>query len=153
MQHARAQNILSGQSNLARRVFAAVPMQVFWNVQQISGEMHRLDAHNLSKAEITGCLRSLVDAGLVNETASLTFRSAVKPAPIKEPTVANSKKDDKPQVTLMDRLFEVADKLRSAAEGIEAIAMEVDSAIVEAGKGNENLKTLQATLRGLLNEV
>lgn len=149
MQHARAMNILDGQTNLAQKVFAAVPMQAFWTVQQISTEMFRLENHNLSKSEITGCLRTLVDAGLVNETASQTFRSTVKPAKVIEVT-APSKKAPAPKTSLMDQLFDLATSLRDVAEKVEAVAMEVDSAIIEAGKGNDQLKALQTTLRGLL---
>ena len=149
MQHARAMNILDGQTNLAQKVFAAVPMQAFWTVQQISTEMFRLENHNLSKSEITGCLRTLVDAGLVNETASQTFRSTVKPAKVIEVT-APSKKAPAPKTSLMDQLFDLATSLRDVAEKVEAVAMEVDSAIIEAGKGNDQLKALQSTLRGLL---
>lgn len=149
MQYARAMNILDGQTNLAQKVFAAVPMQAFWTVQQISTEMFRLENHNLSKSEITGCLRTLVDAGLVNETASQTFRSTVKPAKVIEVT-APSKKAPAPKTSLMDQLFDLATSLRDVAEKVEAVAMEVDSAIIEAGKGNDQLKALQTTLRGLL---
>ena len=149
MQYARAMNILDGQTNLAQKVFAAVPMQAFWTVQQISTEMFRLENHNLSKGEITGCLRTLVDAGLVNETASQTFRSTVKPAKVIEVT-APSKKPPAPKTSLMDQLFDLATSLRDVAEKVEAVAMEVDSAIIEAGKGNDQLKALQTTLRGLL---
>lgn len=149
MNHDRAQNILSGQTKKAQRVFAAVPMQSFWDVQQISTEMFRLESHNMSKAEITGCLRCLVDAGLVNETASLTFRSAVKP-PKECPVTAPNPKKVAPKQSLMEQLFAVATTLRTAAEQIETLGMEVDSAIVEASQGNEKLKQLQATLRGLM---
>lgn len=145
----RAQNILSGQTRKAQRVYAAVPIQAFWDVQQISTEMYRLEAHNMSKAEITGCLRTLVDAGLINETASLTFRSAVKP-PKECPVTAPNLKKAAPKQSLMEQLFAVATTLRTAAEQIETLGMDVDSAIIEAGQSNVQLKQLQATLRGLL---
>lgn len=157
MQHARAMNILDGQTNLARRVFLCVPMQEFWSVSQISNDMNRIEKHNLSKGEITGCLRSLVDAGLVAEAGMLTFRSNVKPpkpealmeAPVTAPTL---KRKEAPKQSLMDQLFGLATDLRTVAEKVEAVAMEVDSAILEAGKGDEKLKALQVTLRGLLGE-
>lgn len=156
MQHARAMNILDGQTNLARRVFHSVPMQEFWTVGQISNEMNRIEKHNLTKGEITGCLRTLVDAGLVGETGILTFRSNVKPPKdnyVEEPTVtAPTKKAPLMKPSLMDQLFGLATDLRAVAEKVEAVAMEVDSAILEAGKGDEKLKALQVTLRGLLGE-
>lgn len=148
MQYVRAQNILSGQSNLARRVFTAVPMQEFWDVQQISTELFRLESHNLTKAEITGCLRTLVDAGLVNETASLTFRSTVKPP--KETAVMMEPKKQQPslpQDSLMDRMNDKADALRSLADDIDLLAMELDEALKAASADSEKLKQFQSNLK------
>lgn len=151
MQHERAQNILSGQTNLARKVFAAVPMQSFWDVQQISTEMTRQSPHNHSKAEITGCLRVLVDAGLINETASLTFRSNVKPPKAVPEQVMQPKAKAEPvKASFMDRAFELATTMRAAAEQLEQLGMEVDTALKDAGKGDEKYKQMQATLRGLM---
>lgn len=155
MQHERAMNMLTGQSNLVRKVFAAVPRQEFWSIGQISNEMNRVEKHNNSKAEITGCLRHLVDAGLVAEAGLLTFRSNVKPPKLTllketQEVSAPPKKKETPKPSLMDRTFTVASKLREAAEEIEQLGMEVDSAILEAGKGNAQLLQLQETLRGLL---
>lgn len=157
MQYERAQNILSGQTNLARKVFAAVPMQEFWSIGQISNEMNRVEKHSVSKGEITGCLRALVDAGLVAEAGQLTFRSNVKP-PKPAPEIhhelpvmtAPTKKVQPPKPSLMEQLFGLATDLRAVAEKVESVAMEVDSAIIEAGKGDEKLRALQVTLRGLL---
>jgi len=154
MQHERAQNILSGQTNLARKVFDAVPRQEFWDVNQISAEMYRKAHHNSSKAEITGCLRTLVDAGLINETASLTFRSTVKPpkpdAP--EKVMQPKAKPEPAQPSLMEKFFDVATALREAAEKVESLAMEMDTAMKDAGKGDERVKQMQAALRTLMGE-
>lgn len=157
MQHDRALSILSGQSNLARRVFEAVPKQDFWSVLQISNEMHRMEPHGLTKGEITGCLRCLVDAGLVAEAGALTFRSNVKPPKLAMPkeattVTAPALKTKTKGPSLMERFFEVASNLRAAAESIETLAMEMDSAIIEAGKGNEKLKEIQLNLRALMGE-
>lgn len=153
MQHDRAQNILSGQTNLARKVFVAVPMQSFWDVQQISTEMSRQAPHNNTKAEITGCLRVLVDAGLINETASLTFRSNVKPPKAVPEKVMQPKAKAVPaEPSLMEKFFDVATFLRASAEKIEGLAMEMDTAIKDAGKGNEKMREIQANLRALLGD-
>lgn len=153
MQHERAQNILSGQSNLARKVFAAVPMQEFWSIGQISNEMNRVEKHSISKGEITGCLRTLVDAGLITEAGMLTFRSNVKPPKLalpKEEPMHPKLKPEAPKPTFMDRAFELATTLRKAAEQLEQLGMEVDTALKDAGKGDEKFKQMQETLRGLL---
>lgn len=149
MQHARAMNILSGQSNLARRVFAAVPIQAFWTVQEISVEMHRLENHKLNKGEIMGCLRTLVDAGLVNETASLTFRSNVKPqkesASVIPKTLAPSE-----QMSLMDRIAIKAQAMRMLADDLEMLGLEAEEAIKAASADSEKLKQFQLNLKQMM---
>lgn len=153
MNKQRAESILEGQTNVARKVFAAVPMQEFWSVGQISNEMVRVEKHNLSKGEITGCLRSLVDAGLVAEAGMLTFRSNVKAElTLKEVPVSAPPAKKQPKPSLMDRMFALATSLRDVAEQVETLAMEVDTAILDASKGDEKLKQIQATMRSLMGE-
>lgn len=148
MQAERAENILSGMSLLARRIMDAVPKQEYWSIGQISNEMMRQTKHVYSKGEITGELRTLVDAGLVTEHGLLTFKSAVKVPEVKP--VHPKPKPQAPEPTLMEKFFDLATQLRKSAEQIETLAMEMDTAIKDAGKGNEQLHQLQATLRGLL---
>lgn len=156
MNHTRAQSILSGQTRLAQRVFAAVPKQEYWSVGQISNEMARVEKHNMTKAEVSGCLRTLVEAGLVRENGVLTFRSNVKPPVIKDTpamTDTPAKAATKPaQPTLGERLMDKAVKLRSMADDLDALAIEVEEAIVKAGAKNAKLDKLRLALRELENE-
>lgn len=156
MQHSRAQSILMGQSKMAQRVFAAVPMQSFWTVEQIIQEMKRLEGIPQRPGEVLGCLRCLVDAGLVNETASTTFRSTVKP-PKEQQQVEPKKKQEAPKPTFMDRLAAQAQQLRVKAEvliaqanELDSLALEVDEAILQASEGNAKFQELQATLKKLM---
>lgn len=156
MNQQRAENILSGQTNLARKVFAAVPKQEYWSVGQISNEMNRVEKHNMSKGEITGCLRSLVDAGLVAEQGVLTFCSKVKPEPMKQGPIMPKAEvaAPAPKASLMDRLFAEAAGLRKTADSLEAIALDVDTAIQEAKQGStEKLRKLQGAMRELMMEA
>lgn len=146
----KAENILTGMSLLARRVMDAVPRQEYWSIGQISNEMNRQLKHAHSKGEITGVLRTLVDAGLVAEAGLLTFKSTVKLPEVKPVSAPPLKQKGTPEPTLMEKFFDLATQLRKTAEQIETLAMEMDTAIKDAGKGNEQLVQLQATLRGLL---
>lgn len=148
MNQEKAENILSGMSLLARRVMDAVPKQEYWSIGQISNEMNRQAKHAHPKGEITGALRVLVDAGLVTEQGLLTFKSAVTIPEVKP--VHPKPKPQAPEPTLMEKFFDLATQLRKTTEQVETLAMEMDTAIKDAGKGNEQLHQLQATLRGLL---
>jgi hypothetical protein len=152
----RAENILSGQTNLARKVFAAVPMQEHWNIDEISREMARVEPHNHTKSAIAGCLRTLKECGLISEAGVQNFRSNVKPEPIKKEKVTVSKEEPSKQL-LSDRLAQKATALRTQAtfltvlaDDLEMLALEMDEALVQAGQKSEKLVKLQSTLKELM---
>lgn len=65
---------LSGQSALAQKVFASIPADEFWTLQQIQGELIRRGRH-MAYNVMQGCVRCLVNAGLVDEEG-VRFRAA-----------------------------------------------------------------------------
>ncbi len=141
---------------LAQRVFHAVPLQEYWSVNQISNEMSRLEKHNHSRGEITGCLRCLVDAGLVGEAGTLTFRAKFNSKQLQE-------EKEKPMSTkknltvsstdsLIQRINNKAAQLRHLADEIELLGIEVIEAIQEAGQSNEKLLKLQSLLREITGD-
>lgn len=149
MNQEKAENILSGMNLMARRVMDAVPKQQYWSIGQISNEMSRQAKHAHSNGEIVGVLRVLVDAGLVTEAGLLTFKSNVEIPEVKSVS-APPKKPEVAKPSLMDQLLNLATDLRGIADKVDDIALEFDTAVKDAGKGNEQLIQLQATLRGLL---
>lgn len=153
MNHTRAQTILSGQTRLAQRVFAAVPKQEYWSIGQISNEMARVEKHNMTKSEVAGSLRTLVDAGLVSENGVLTFRSNVKPPSQKDNATMAQGPQKVPtksaQPTLGERFLFKAAQLRSMADDLDAMALEVEEAIIKAGAKNAKLDKLRLALREL----
>ena len=148
MNHQRAMAILGGQTNLAQRVFKCVPLQEWWTVHQIANEMDRHGPHNHTKSTLGGCLATLKEAGLIDEGPKDTYRSAVKPQLKRtEPVGQFDDKTAPTQLSLVDRLINEATKLRTMAETLDNLAVEIDDEITKAGQaGNEKLKLLRELL-------
>lgn len=150
MNHHRAAAVLDNQSSLAKRIFKCVPLQEWWTVHQIANELDRQSPHNHSKSVLGGCLATLKEAGLIDEGPKDTYRSAVKPQ-LKKAVEPMGQIDDKTAptaVSLVDRLINEATKLRSMAEVLDNLAVEIDDEIAKAGKaGSEKLQLLRELLK------
>lgn len=75
----RARKLLPGQTNLAQKVFEAVPVQEAWNITQINQELLRLATCGpITIPVLQGCLQCLDRAGLITESPRGMYRSAVR---------------------------------------------------------------------------
>lgn len=149
MNHQRAMSVLDNQTTLAQKVFKAVPMQDWWSVHQISAELARQTGQTQTRVTLGGCLRTLKDAGLIDEGSGDTYRSAVKPAPVKKAEPMGQIDDKQAPVppSLAERLMAKAQSLREQAEELDNLAVEIEEEIAKAGKaGNEKLRMLRELL-------
>ena len=94
MNHARTQELLAGQSGIARKVFDVVPIAEAWTAAQIRAELTRLGASNDIRI-IDGCLRSLVDKKLIQEVGRGLYR--------RKPERLIDEHDTKPPAVVRDR--------------------------------------------------
>lgn len=157
MNSVRAERILQNQSNLAQRIFRVVPLQVFWTASLIASELARVEKCALPTTHVVkGCLNTLKEAGLVEEGESGHFRNCTKPSIMPKEKVVPAKAAvvAKPRsLAILDRLAEQASVLRSTADLLDELALEIDEAITNASsKQDTKLKALQTTLRELLQE-
>jgi len=152
MNPARANSILANQSSMAKKVFSVVPMQEYWSIQSIMLELRRLSLTTAPQGEVAGCLRSLVDAGLVSEIGSMQFRSVVKPTQETDTVAKELPKAAEPakKATLLDRLANKAEELRSIANELDDLAIEFTETLNAHVGDAAKLRELQQTLRGLL---
>ena len=139
MNEARAHSILAGQSSLARKVYEAVPIAEPWSLNSIMGEVLRL-GHNVTHNNMRGCLRDMVEAGLVREPYPLQFiREKV--------TVKKAKTMPMPSAQLptstspADFLADAAVSLRAVATGIEEVALKLAE---DSEKTAETMKAFEA---------
>jgi hypothetical protein len=178
----KAAQRLRGQSSLAQKVFHAVPSQEAWHVKQIESEFQRIGkTPPPTRHAMLGCLRCLVEAGLISEPTREKFRSMVRvsaqePTPPKQlarmptmtvtaltptpTTVTPSAKQEPPIVdaltAIAQSMVELADDCRQKINKITRLASDLEDVILrleeEQKSTTEQLKTFDA-LKGLLNSI
>lgn len=148
--------IESGLNSMAKKVLDAVPIQQAWTREQISGELHRTGC-GAGRDVVEGCLATLKERGVIKEprhghyqriTARLTTAANDEPmtpaTASPAPTAAAPSSDD-----TLSRLANLGALLRRAADECDAIALDVEERVKEAGKDGAKLHQLQAILKGL----
>jgi hypothetical protein len=82
----RQQQLLAGQSSIAKKVFDFVPIQDSWSTHDIHNASLAANATGVSSYAVRRALGELKDAGLIREPIGGKFqRDAATPKPIKEP--------------------------------------------------------------------
>jgi hypothetical protein len=146
---ARQQELLNAQTDMARKVFYAVPIQEPFSSNQILAALQRTTQSTIQFRMLEGCLNKLCDSGLIIEPSRGQFQritpreKITKPPPITE---ANGNGHASEAVEL---LTELADRARKLAQDIDAAA----AVIAEEAHANEDgarkLRQLQEIFKGL----
>lgn len=170
MTPARAEALLQGQTSLARKVFDATPIQESWTVASIrnalSGASMTTSAH-----VIRGCLRELIDAGLVrqperNQFQRVEIRAAAKPQQQEPAMPAAAQATPAPpsipaeQHTPLELLGELAgemgalakamaEQLHNMARRIEEVALVVEQDREAIAADLTKLRQFQALLKSM----
>lgn len=146
--------IESGLNTMAVKVLDAVPLQEAWAKAQIVAELHRTGC-GAGRDVVDGCLATLKDRGAIKEPKPGHYqRVAVRqvtandPAPVAtvhpiQPVAAPSSDDT------LSRLANLGALLRRAADECDALGLEVEERVKDAGKDGAKLRQLQAILKGL----
>jgi len=163
MNLSRQQQLLQGQSSLARKVFGVVPIQDAWAANYIMSELSKSEGSSASAHAIRSCLGDLEDAGLVKQTADKRFQRVV----VKTPEVNSLKQLDKlvqPEPkkptdsfeSLVDLAAELVDlgkdvnsRLASISTRMEELALSIESERKENAQATIKLKQLQSLLKDI----
>lgn len=154
----RQDQLLRGQTAVARKVYDVVPLRERWNQTQIRGELERV-GKSVEHRVLAGCLSALTEAGLISNANGQYMREPVRPALAK--TIQEQEKPmSKPSVTLVaqpapaandpfERMMSLATMLREVADKVEDVAVDVQQ-MLEANQGDvAKLRQLQTLLKGL----
>lgn len=158
MNAAKLARMESGLNGMARKVLEAVPIKEPWTKEQIYGELRRAGA-TVDRAVVEGCFATLGDRGLVKEsprgsyiriaarepqptiTEEIPMSSTIRPIITAAPPAAA------PATDTLSRLANLGSLLRRAADEVDALALDVEARVQEAGKGSDKLRQLQALLK------
>lgn len=165
MNAAKQQNILAGQSSLARKVFQVVPIQESWSAHDIFNSLVVAEATGAQFPAIRRGLGELKDAGLIREPVNGHFqRAAITIKPLREQSMPRETKPavvaiNKPNVSVLDTLVvlsgevisfsdEVGQRMKKLAARIEEVALSVEAEREVNAEALEKFKQLQSLLKG-----
>lgn len=177
----RQQQLLQGQSSVARKVFDHIPIQDSWPAHRIAGEIERTTRSRLDAKVVSGCLASLVEAGLVRQTGLIAKAREYQRVPVSSGTAgalevlkeaglkvrtvedvsdtpAGNQHTENPATpfvvlsTLNDRLFQVSQELKQIATDLGDAVLQIESAREQNARDAETLRQLQTLLGGLSSQ-
>ena len=160
MNKAVYQSRVNGLTAIAKKVFSVVPIAEAWTSHQIIGELKRVTDSATDQRIVTGCLRSLINQGLVTEPRPNTFRrvSVKEGSPVKVVSIEKQKpaevapvaaQKQTKTITAIEKLAGIAAILKQAASDLESVAIEIDEEAKADKQDTEKLKQLQSLLRSL----
>lgn len=173
MNHARFLAIHAGLTSAAKKVYEAVPISEPWTTAQIVTELNRLGS-NMEFRIAAGCIRALVEAGLVVEqTKDQYYRVPVRPKPQTttlppEPVMATAIKKAQAEVPLkttppppppispIDKLTGLAARVENIVADLKVLAGDIETAALEIEEqrqaedaDTEKLRRLRSVLKEL----
>ena len=152
MNQARYDSIVRGLSAIARKVFDVVPMATAWDTHQIMAEIAR---RNISVSRdlnvIEGCLRSLVDSGIVRRVDGAYRRIEVAnkliEKPAKEPEVQTPPAKVQPKASATDTLIALSQEAAKLGAALSALSKRIDDAVLDIEQEMEAERAQVAKVR------
>lgn len=154
MKESRQQQLLEGQSSVARKVFEGVPIQDAWAEKEIVKAM-RTGGFTIAAHAVRGCLLDMKDVGLIKEPKSGHFQrvpvqSYLRLSEVTEPLAKFQPSNEpamqtpttkKPEPTPLDLLATVATELvllsSEFSERMKALALRVEEVALSVGAQRE----------------
>jgi hypothetical protein len=160
----RLQQLLSGQSSTARKIFQYVPIQQPWSAHDIHCAALAVNATSVAVHAVRRALGELKDAGIIREPVGGRYqRDAITIKPKSEQPMPKVTTDTvvaikKPEVQALDVLAglssevvgladEIGRRLKSLAVRIEEVALSVESEREGNAQATAKLKQLQTLLK------
>lgn len=166
MNEARQQQMLAGQTALARKVFQVVPIQQHWAALEIHRALQTSRTSSAQFSAVRACLGDLKEQGLIHEPVNGHFqRAAATQKSRKEQTmpktatqtVVSIKKADAGALDSLAALSgevsvladEFGQRMKAMAARIEEVALSVAAEQEGNAEALGKLKQLQALLKGI----
>lgn len=147
MNNARLRAIEEGQTGIAKKVLASVPIQEAWTARQIVSDIARSGSRP-DPHIVEGCLNTLVDSGLVRERPRGYFQR-IKPKEEEVVSIASTPAQPKEPVDPLTKLGNIASSLRTLADEIEDVALTIEERQTATTEEIAKLRQLKALLRDL----
>lgn len=159
---------LQGCSAIACKVYEAVPIQEAWQPSQIKLALAASTRSSADLHVIRGCLKVLVEAGLVREHPRSHFRrvevreplTTTATAPEQPMRESTSKPTTAPAKSSVELLADLASQLSATGKQMQQLARQIEEAALVVAQEQESAATklqglsqLQTLLKTLSQEV
>ena len=164
MNAAKQQNLLAGQSSLARKVFQVVPIQERWSAHDIFNSLMVAQSTGAQFPAVRRGLAELKEVGLIREPVNGHFqRTAITITPSREQIMSKESKTTfstvQSQGSALDTLAvlsgevisfaeEVGQRMKKLAARIEEVALSVEAEREVTAETLNKFKLLQSLLKG-----
>ncbi|OXR38900.1 hypothetical protein PSJE_01425 [Pseudomonas jessenii] len=165
MNAAKQQNVLAGQTSLARKVFRVVPIQERWSAHDIFNSLVAAEATGAQFSAVRRGLGELKEAGLIREPVNGHYqRTAITIKPPREQSMSQETTSavvaiKNPKISALDTLAvlsgevirfseEVAQRMKKLATRIEEVALSVETEREANAEALDKFKQLQSLLKG-----
>lgn len=165
MKSTKYDQLIQGQTGIAKKVYECVPIQEAWTAQEIAQYMKTRTGSSIDMRVIQGCLTGLVDAGLIRADGRNNYKRIQVEEATKEVLTMKAAQPKKTEVkpapvAVIDLLGGIASevlviaadlsaKLKRVAKSIEDAALSVESERENSHESVEKLRQLQALLKSL----
>lgn len=166
--------LIRGQTGIAQKVYECVPMQEPWASFQVLAALRNMTGSTPDTRIVSGCLASLVDAGLIKKVGRDQYQRIVvarldarEKTTTKEPQMAEAvqsvetkpaelKRAASPLEMLGELATEIvgmAEHMKRLAARVEDVALAVEQEREVTAKSVEQYRQLKALLKSLQGEV
>ncbi len=170
MNQAKFDSVHRGLTAQAKKVYDALPISEPWSPTQIMQELHRRNCGMTDMRVVIGCINSMIDSGCVLEPRKGMFQRVeirqkqvsvapvlvavknIEVSPVKaivSATVVKSSTDKAATVGPIDRLSELAKRLRELATDMETTALELAEQAEKNDTDTAKMRQLQQLLKSL----
>jgi hypothetical protein len=167
MNESRQQQLLSGQSSIAQKVFGYVPIQASWTTHDIHRAASAADATGASAYAIRRALGELKEAGLIREPVGGKFQrdavtSKLKKAQVMtqvaKQTVISIKKPEGGPLDVLATLSgevrilsdEFSKRMKALATRIEEVALSVEAERESGAEAIAKARLLHEAIKGFV---
>lgn len=166
MNESRQQQMLAGQTALARKVFEVVPIQQHWTALDIHNALRTSNTSSAQFPVVRACLSDLKEHGLIREPVNGHFQrdpattktksEKTMPKPAHQAVVSATKPDTGALDVLaslsgevVSLAEEISKRMKALAGRIEEVALSVEAERESNAEAVGKLKQLQDLLKGI----
>ncbi|HBO5513411.1 hypothetical protein AO910_13320 [Pseudomonas aeruginosa] len=167
MTPAKQESLMQGQTGIAKKVYECVPISEPWRSFQVLTALRNMTGSTPDVRIVQGCLRDLVDSGLIRRTGTDHYQriQVEKKSKPQEPKMGEPAKkietqpEPKRSASPLEMLGELATEIVGMAEHmkrlaarIEDVALAVEQERESNAKSMESYRQLKALLKSLQGE-